>query len=136
MSRRFSARGGAERGDSVFNGLTALGGGDEIVFIHDGARPLVGAENIVRLSDAARADGAAVLAARVTDTIKKVPNDTFSLRSRMLEDLDRPSSMGDANSAGFPYRSNQGRIRKSFGLGMKVTDDHRRGKRFWNRRDQ
>lgn len=64
-------RGGAERGDSVFNGLTALGGDGEIVFIHDGRPPLVGAENIVRLSDAARADGAAVLAARVTDTIKK-----------------------------------------------------------------
>ena len=33
-------RGGAERGDSVFNGLTALGGDGEIVFIHDGARSL------------------------------------------------------------------------------------------------
>lgn len=46
---------------------------ESLVFIHDGARPLVGAENISRLSDAAKSDGAAVLAARVSDTIKKSP---------------------------------------------------------------
>ena len=114
---------GAERGDSVFNGLTALGGDGEIVFIHDGARPLVGAENIVRLSDAARADGAAVLAARVTDTIKKVPNDTFSLRSRMLEDLDRPSLWAMQTPQVFHIGQIRAAYEKVLGLGMKVTDD-------------
>lgn len=116
-------RGGAERGDSVFNGLTALGGDGEIVFIHDGARPLIGAENIVRLSDAARADGAAVLAARVTDTIKKVPNDTFSLRSRMLEDLDRPSLWAMQTPQVFHIGQIRAAYEKVLGLGMKVTDD-------------
>lgn len=84
-------KGGSERRDSVLNGLRALGDCGGIVFIHDGARPLVGVENVRRLCVAAESDGAAVLAAKVSDTIKKVPSDKTNLRARVLEDLDRPS---------------------------------------------
>ena len=68
-------RGGAERGDSVFNGLTALGGGDEIVFIHDGARPLISSELIAHTINTLKgnfdADGA-VVAHPAIDTLKVV----------------------------------------------------------------
>lgn len=64
-------RGGAERQDSVTAALAALTGSKGIVFIHDCARPLVAPRQIRRLASAARKHGAAVLAHRVTDTIKK-----------------------------------------------------------------
>jgi len=64
-------RGGAERQDSVAAGLAALTGDKGLVFIHDCARPLVAPEQIRRLAAAARKHGAAVLAHRVTDTIKR-----------------------------------------------------------------
>ncbi len=82
--------GGAERQDSVLNGIRASDKDSQIVFIHDCARPLVGAENIKRLLKAAEADGAAVLAAKVVDTIKKIDSNPQDLRLRELKDLERP----------------------------------------------
>lgn len=82
--------GGAERQDSVLNGIKASGEDSQIVFIHDCARPLVRAENIRRLLAAAEADGAAVLAAKVVDTIKKIDSNPQDLRLRELKDLERP----------------------------------------------
>lgn len=82
--------GGAERQDSVLNGIRTSGEDSQIVFIHDCARPLVRAENIRRLLAAAEADGAAVLAAKVVDTIKKIDSNPQDLRLRELKDLERP----------------------------------------------
>ncbi len=82
------ARGGAERQDSVLNGLEAVSDKAGFAFIHDGARPLAGAENIVLLAAAAARCGAAVLAARVTDTIKRVPRGG-ALENIRPDDLDR-----------------------------------------------
>jgi 2-C-methyl-D-erythritol 4-phosphate cytidylyltransferase len=65
------AEGGAERQDSVWNGLQALAAGSTIVAIHDGARPCVALELISNCIQAARDFGAAVAAQRVTDTIKE-----------------------------------------------------------------
>lgn len=63
--------GGAERQDSVWNGLEALGSEVELVAIHDGARPCVSERLIEATFAAARDGGAAVAAQRVTDTIKE-----------------------------------------------------------------
>lgn len=63
--------GGAERQDSVWNGLQAISPKAELVAIHDGARPMVTAELITATLQAARETGAAVAAQRVTDTIKE-----------------------------------------------------------------
>jgi 2-C-methyl-D-erythritol 4-phosphate cytidylyltransferase len=63
--------GGAERADSVYAGLRALGACD-LVLIHDGARPLVTPELVRAGLTAARRHGAAVPALPVTDTIKRV----------------------------------------------------------------
>ncbi len=81
--------GGKERADSVINGLSAVSDKKGLAFIHDGARPLVGEENIKKLSQTAHRDGAAVLASRVVDTIKRVAGSAENLSSCELEDLDR-----------------------------------------------
>jgi 2-C-methyl-D-erythritol 4-phosphate cytidylyltransferase len=63
--------GGAERQDSVWNGLAALSPTTEIVAIQDAARPCTTAELIAATIAAARETGAAVTAQPVTDTIKE-----------------------------------------------------------------
>lgn len=63
--------GGAERQDSVWNGLTAVSPKTEIVAIQDAARPCTTKELIADTIQAARETGAAVAAQAVTDTIKE-----------------------------------------------------------------
>jgi 2-C-methyl-D-erythritol 4-phosphate cytidylyltransferase len=63
--------GGAERQDSVWNGLKAVSPKTEIVAIQDAARPCTSAELIAATIEAARETGAAVAAQPVTDTIKE-----------------------------------------------------------------
>lgn len=63
--------GGAERQDSVWNGLEATAAGSELVAIQDGARPCTPVQVIVETLLAARETGAAVAAQRVTDTLKE-----------------------------------------------------------------
>lgn len=65
--------GGATRADSVKRGLMAIRSTTaEIVAVHDGVRPFVTVEEISNTIAAAQADGAAILVAPVTDTIKQV----------------------------------------------------------------
>ena len=63
--------GGAERQDSVWNGISAVSPVTEIVAIQDAARPCVTEELIAATIGAARETGAAVAAQPVTDTIKE-----------------------------------------------------------------
>ena len=63
--------GGAERQDSVWNGLTALSPEAEIVAIQDAARPCTAAELIRETIAAARETGAAVAGQPIADTIKE-----------------------------------------------------------------
>ncbi len=92
-------RGGAERYDSVWNGLTALTDlmdpAAGYVLIHDGARCLVTKEGIERtLADAKRC-GAAVASVPVKDTIKRVDQDGFSaetLERRVLRQMQTPQT--------------------------------------------
>ncbi len=88
------ARGGKERQDSVFNGLSELSLLVEYVFIHDCARPLVRQESLAELHARVIEDKAVVLAHRVTDTIKKVPATKRTLRLRKLQDVPRSSLWG------------------------------------------
>ena len=78
------ATGGAERQDSVWNGLEALSPAAEVVAIHDAARPCVSGELIEATVKRAEETGAAVAAQPVTDTIKE------SADGRLIErTLDR-----------------------------------------------
>jgi 2-C-methyl-D-erythritol 4-phosphate cytidylyltransferase len=64
--------GGAERQDSVAEGLRALPASVQWVAVHDAARCLVSPRDVARVIDAARAGGAALLAVPASDTIKRV----------------------------------------------------------------
>ena len=65
--------GGATRADSVKRGLMAIRSATaEIVVVHDGVRPFVTVEEIESTIAAAKTDGAAILVAPVTDTVKQV----------------------------------------------------------------
>ncbi len=65
----FTVDGGAERQDSVANGLEALRPSTELVVIHDAARPFVTQKAIFLSIAAARAFGAATVAVPAIDTI-------------------------------------------------------------------
>ena len=81
--------GGAERQDSVLNGLKEVTDKRGLAFIHDGARPMITVENVCALALAATKDGASVLASRVSDTIKRVAKNKKDLSKCKLDDLDR-----------------------------------------------
>jgi 2-C-methyl-D-erythritol 4-phosphate cytidylyltransferase len=72
FTKRFClVAGGAERQDSVWNGLAALSPGADIVAIQDAARPCTSEALIAATIAAAGQFGAAVAAQPVTDTIKE-----------------------------------------------------------------
>lgn len=76
--------GGATRADSVKRGLIAIRAATAgIVAVHDGVRPFVTTEEIDATVAAAQADGAAILVAPLTDTIKQVGD------QRVEKTLDR-----------------------------------------------
>jgi 2-C-methyl-D-erythritol 4-phosphate cytidylyltransferase len=76
--------GGAERQDSVWNGLQAISPRSNCVAIHDAARPCVTEALIEATVHAAREFGAAVAAQKVTDTIKESSDGAF-----ITQHLDR-----------------------------------------------
>ena len=68
--------GGAERYNSVWNGLQEVE--DGFVFIHDGARPFVNEEILLRAYDAVRNEKACVVGMPVKDTIKIADENEFA----------------------------------------------------------
>ncbi len=66
--------GGAERQNSVLNGLRAMeeGGDDDLVLIHDGVRPFVPVHVLERALEVARLHDGALVAVPAKDTIKSV----------------------------------------------------------------
>jgi len=64
--------GGAERQDSVRAGLAALPASVHLVAVHDAARPLVRSADVERVVREAEKWGAAILAAPIPDTVKRV----------------------------------------------------------------
>ena len=77
--------GGARRQDSVANAFDAIAPAADIVLVHDAARPFVSADLISRSIDAAAAHGAAIIAIRAQDTVKRVADDV------VLETIPRDS---------------------------------------------
>jgi 2-C-methyl-D-erythritol 4-phosphate cytidylyltransferase len=78
--------GGVTRADSVKRGLMAIRAATaEIVAVHDGVRPFVTTDEISRTVAAAKSDGAAILVAPVTDTIKQTGDE------QVVKTLDRGS---------------------------------------------
>ena len=107
--------GGAERGDSVFNGLTAVPDGVDRVLVHDGARPFVSADVIGRVLDA---DGGVIAAVPVTDTIQQVDADGV-----ITSTPDRSTLWQAQTPQGFPRAALLDAYRRARADGIVLTDD-------------
>lgn len=123
-------RGGAERKDSVLNGLAAarerLGnadGAEPLAFIHDCARPLVSPELLRELAAVAAREGAAVAARRCKNTIKRVPEGVSAGTACTAEDLDRSRLWEMETPQVFPLEKIFAAYRKIDDENIPVTDD-------------
>jgi 2-C-methyl-D-erythritol 4-phosphate cytidylyltransferase len=107
--------GGAERGDSVLAGLQAVSADVDRVLIHDGARPFVSAEVIDRVLDA---EGGAIAAVPVTDTIQRVDGDGV-----IADTPDRAALWQAQTPQGFPRAALLDAYRRARADGVAATDD-------------
>lgn len=118
-----AVEGGAERDDSVRNGLAALPGAAVHVLIHDAARPFMSAR-LVRAVQAELAGGAVAVipALPVTDTIKMVEG------AQVLSTLPRHRLVAVQTPQGFARAELEAAhtarlVEASRGQGQPVTDD-------------
>ncbi len=119
FTRRFSiVAGGAERQDSVWNGLQHLSPKSDIVAIQDAARPCTSLGLIQATIEAARMDGAAVAAQPVTDTIKSSEDGQFIARH-----LDRAVLWAVQTPQTFRVDVIRRALAKVREKGAQVTDD-------------
>lgn len=79
--------GGASRQESVARGLAAIAPGCRWIAVHDGARPLVSPADIDHCLTAAARHGAATLAHRATDTMKRADAEDFCIDSVKRDDV-------------------------------------------------
>jgi 2-C-methyl-D-erythritol 4-phosphate cytidylyltransferase len=107
--------GGAERGDSVLNGLMAVGVDADRVLVHDGARPFVTPDVIDRVLDA---EGGAIAAVPVTDTIQRVAADGV-----IVDTPDRATLWQAQTPQGFPRAALIEAYRQARAEGVAATDD-------------
>jgi 2-C-methyl-D-erythritol 4-phosphate cytidylyltransferase len=112
------APGGAERQDSVWNGLQAVSSTAEIVAIHDGARPCATEELFEETIRAARQTGAAVAAQRVTDTIKESDGGELIART-----IDRSRLWSVQTPQTFQLSIIRAALKAVRDKGLLVTDD-------------
>ena len=112
------APGGAERQNSVWNGLLALSPGMEMVAIQDGARPCTTAQIIADCIAAARTVGASVAAQRVTDTLKEADEEGTVVRH-----LDRSKLWAVQTPQVFQLDIIRRALAEVLKRGLIVTDD-------------
>jgi 2-C-methyl-D-erythritol 4-phosphate cytidylyltransferase len=110
--------GGAERQDSVWNGLQAVSADSEIVAIQDGARPCTSEALIEATVEAAREAGAAVAAQPVTDTIKESADGKTVVRT-----LDRSRLWAVQTPQTFHVEIIRNALAEVRKRGLHVTDD-------------
>lgn len=109
--------GGAERGDSVWNGLLALPPSADPILVHDGARPFVSRGVIDRVVETARRSGA-VAGLPVTDTIKQVDG-----AGRVRGTPDRSGLWQAQTPQGFPRALLVRAYEQARADGIPATDD-------------
>lgn len=111
------ACGGATRHASVVAGVAAVGEGNEILLIHDGARPLVSPEQFDACAEVARRTGAAILAAPVADTLKRVEG------RAIRETVSRAALWGAQTPQGFRLAEYRHALAAIAGAEVEFTDD-------------
>ncbi len=112
------ATGGAERQDSVWNGLQAVSPATELVAIHDGARPCPSPQIIADTLRAARETGAAVAAQRVTDTLKESADGSTIART-----VDRSRLWSVQTPQAFRLEVIRRALTEARARGLNLTDD-------------
>lgn len=78
---------GAERQDSVYNGILNIPDKCELVAVHDAARPLVTIHEVINCLQDGMDHGAAVLAVPIKATVKESENGDFVSRTLKREKL-------------------------------------------------
>jgi 2-C-methyl-D-erythritol 4-phosphate cytidylyltransferase len=110
--------GGAERQDSVRNGLESCGALDQdVILVHDGVRPFFPMEQIGPLVQLASAEGAALLAIPAQDTIKEV------FDGRVRSTLDRRLLWQVQTPQAFRFERIREAHRRAHANGYLGTDD-------------
>ena len=110
--------GGAERQDSVWNGLEAVSPQAEIVAIQDAARPCTSRELIDETIIAARETGAAVAAQPVADTLKETADGKIISRT-----VDRSKLWAVQTPQTFRVEIIRKALATAREMGMVFTDD-------------
>lgn len=110
--------GGAERQDSVWNGLQALDAASKVVAIQDGARPCTHPEIIEDTIRAAREMGAAVAASKVADTLKEA-----NLDGSIARTVDRSKLWAVQTPQTFQVEVIKKALLRVKEQGLAVTDD-------------
>ena len=112
--------GGAERQDSVANGVAACRADAAYFAIHDGARPLITPELITTVIETAQRDGAAAAAVRVKDTVKVADGCGF-----IIDTPDRAALWNVQTPQVFERAMYLDSLNKAKIRGHSVTDDCR-----------
>lgn len=121
-SRIHTVQGGAERADSVLNGLHFLQDklqDDDWVLVHDAARPCVTLSNIVNLCETLQSDKVGgILAVSVSDTIKNVGTD-----NSILNTVDRRPLWQAQTPQLFRYKLLRDCLSKTLASKENITDE-------------
>jgi 2-C-methyl-D-erythritol 4-phosphate cytidylyltransferase len=110
--------GGTERQDSVRHALAAIGDETEIVVVHDAVRPFLTGRMLEEVVTVARANGAAIVALPMRDTVKQVGDDRVIERT-----VDRRSLWLAQTPQAFRRKWLQEAHRKAHLEGVQATDD-------------
>jgi 2-C-methyl-D-erythritol 4-phosphate cytidylyltransferase len=110
--------GGKTRMHSVFNGLSALTESAKFAAVHDAARPFTSDELLLNCLQAARNHNGAIVAKRITDTVKKSNKNHF-----IIDTLNRDELWTVETPQIFPTKTLICAYRKAFKDGITVTDD-------------
>lgn len=111
--------GGAERQDSVYNGLMAVSDEVNYVMIHDGARPFVSKEVIQKAIQKTIECDATIVAVPVKDTIKII-----NTESQIVEETpDRQKLWSVQTPQSFKKQLLEAAYKEANQKGLQVTDD-------------
>lgn len=109
--------GGATRQESVLRGLESYSSSMRLVAIHDGARPMVAPADIDAVVKEAATHRAAILGARVTETVKRVKE------GYILSTQDRTDLWLAQTPQVFEYSLIVGAHRRASATSVEATDD-------------
>ncbi len=112
------APGGAERQNSVYNGLKLLGSSTDIVLVHDAVRPFASRKMVEEIILQASRGISAVPGLPVKDTIKEVSGDGI-----VISTLQRSRLMAVQTPQAFPFLTLKKAYDKAAAEGFFATDD-------------